>query len=455
MHRSHIKEHPYVEKSSDALAEVEHLAQDRINRLRIAIVERGGDMLASTADLDKLINGLAVQFLNELDDARALSILALISIAKRRQNKAARAVVLNLTRWFGKAPPPLRILSSDDERRAVIKSLWNLKRQWIPQYALAVAMDKQLSKAVRNEALRWAIKGSVTHEDLVSAINSILTGTGVGDVEVASEILSLVLRAVKSADHATGVGFAGHFEALCLTVANASASANSREKYKKLSRQSLLGLAEIFSSAEPAVLFDMSVLRGIVRVLSLEPMNRRLLDKSSSVIIRRMWSIGRTRAAAPDGSALCEIREKLIYASTVLPIAEVAQKYWPDDDKSEEQLLGKNGPSGSLEEARPTPTVLEKLAALLIATERMTWQNAQTEDFQDFSAMTKGVARAAGVETFGTVGEVVAYDPLEHFLDAERGSVQTTVSVRVSGARLIREDGSHRILIRAVVSPHS
>lgn len=60
------------------------------------------------------------------------------------------------------------------------------------------------------------------------------------------------------------------------------------------------------------------------------------------------------------------------------------------------------------------------------------------------------VALKASVEKFGMQYETVEYKPLEHYL-INNVEVQAVV-IHTAGARAIREDGSHRVLIRALVT---
>lgn len=62
------------------------------------------------------------------------------------------------------------------------------------------------------------------------------------------------------------------------------------------------------------------------------------------------------------------------------------------------------------------------------------------------------LATKAGVETFGTQGELTSFKPLEHCPaePVEEGTNEVTV-LRM-GARAIRDNGSTRIITRAIVS---
>jgi len=61
------------------------------------------------------------------------------------------------------------------------------------------------------------------------------------------------------------------------------------------------------------------------------------------------------------------------------------------------------------------------------------------------------VAHYGRVEMFGEVGGMDTFKPLEHFVINPEEGVPEFVLIEVSGVRAVREDGSHRILTRALV----
>lgn len=88
-----------------------------------------------------------------------------------------------------------------------------------------------------------------------------------------------------------------------------------------------------------------------------------------------------------------------------------------------------------------------QIGALLLALER--FKDGETT-IEEVESIAQYLAFKAKVETFGNIGEAVPYKPFEHFPVEHMTEVRDVV-VKMRGARFIRDDGSHRVLIKALV----
>lgn len=86
-----------------------------------------------------------------------------------------------------------------------------------------------------------------------------------------------------------------------------------------------------------------------------------------------------------------------------------------------------------------------QIAALMLAWEDYKTGNTSAEAVEN--AITY-LGSKASVEAFGTEGEQVPFSPFEHYLPTH--AVENVVIER-AGIRAVREDGSHKILTRALV----
>lgn len=59
-------------------------------------------------------------------------------------------------------------------------------------------------------------------------------------------------------------------------------------------------------------------------------------------------------------------------------------------------------------------------------------------------------ALKANVEMFGSVGDIVPFKPFEHFI-CDANAPTTNVEIDTFGVRAVREDGSHRVITKALV----
>lgn len=88
-----------------------------------------------------------------------------------------------------------------------------------------------------------------------------------------------------------------------------------------------------------------------------------------------------------------------------------------------------------------------QIAALMLAWDNYKTGNTSAEAVEN--AITY-LASKASVETFGTEGEQVPFEPFEHYLIDKPHAVENVV-IEIAGIRAIRENGSHKILTRALV----
>jgi hypothetical protein len=91
----------------------------------------------------------------------------------------------------------------------------------------------------------------------------------------------------------------------------------------------------------------------------------------------------------------------------------------------------------------------DQIAVLMQSLHRYKEGNTTIEEV-DFNLQC--LARKAGVETFGVIGETVQYSPFEHFLIDGQRMLGESVVVHMFGVCAIRENGSRKVLSRALVN---
>jgi hypothetical protein len=94
--------------------------------------------------------------------------------------------------------------------------------------------------------------------------------------------------------------------------------------------------------------------------------------------------------------------------------------------------------------------VQDTVAALLTAWHRYKLGKANEAEVSQWIDL---LATRTDVETFGSIGEVVPFKPFEHFPITYINEATTGVEIDTFGVRAIREDGSHRVLTKAIVKP--
>lgn len=93
--------------------------------------------------------------------------------------------------------------------------------------------------------------------------------------------------------------------------------------------------------------------------------------------------------------------------------------------------------------------VQDTVAALLTAWYRYKLGKANETEVSQWIDL---LATRTNVETFGSIGELVPFKPFEHFPITPINKT-TSVEIVTFGVRAIREDGSHRVLTKAIVKP--
>lgn len=94
-------------------------------------------------------------------------------------------------------------------------------------------------------------------------------------------------------------------------------------------------------------------------------------------------------------------------------------------------------------------SVQEAVGALLLTWQRYEEGKATADEF-DFNL--RYLALKASVEVFGTEGEQVPFNPFEHFLINTPNGEITKVKVVEVGVRAVRDNGSKRIIRRALAT---
>ena len=82
----------------------------------------------------------------------------------------------------------------------------------------------------------------------------------------------------------------------------------------------------------------------------------------------------------------------------------------------------------------------------------LTWYKYNVGEASE-AEMTQAInhfALKAKVEMFGDVGETVPFKPFEHFIcDADAPTAE--VEIATSGVHAMRDNGSHRVIVKALV----
>lgn len=407
-----------------------------------------------TEDVGRKVNRLSINLPKEPDEAIAFQCLALIGLAIAKGSKEAAKRKPRPVRWVNAAPPPLHALRNDDERLAAIKLLVPLKASWVIWYALREAADAQTSKALANDLVKWASVASATHADLVRGLSNVIRANQTASLERINQVLKLGIKLLPTSDAEAGVRFAEESADFASAIADFSRRMDTSPKTILEMQGVALSLVEIISAREPAVLLDQITLRGLAILSELPGGWPRSLQKHLTSIARRMVSMALQQVKMRGLNDSVDVRRLLEFASHSLPIEKVSSRFVADREIIKSLLAPiQEAPVGGSVEVSANSGIQEQVAALLVA-----WHNyrsglAEPTGANEVGSLVALVASKAKVETFGSKGDVVPFQPLQHFLGDTSAPPPANVRIEIPGVRAVRSDESHRVLARALVYP--
>jgi hypothetical protein len=348
----------------------------------------------------------------------------------------------------------LNTLANDDERICAIKLLGPFKATWKISYALNEAINTQTSKALANELIKLSIASSTTHADLVKELSRIIQADHTTDLDNVNQALKLVAKLLPSREIESGSYFGEEFCNLASSVVDLSQKNHSSSKVIIEIQKSTLGILETISSREPTILLSEKTLQGLT-ILSKQPGGLpKPLQKNLNPLSSRILSTVLQHAKIYGVDNTVEVRQLLGFACHCLPIEKASAKFTTDRELVKAILSPAKDPAidGS-NELSSHSGIQEQIAALLISWYRYSSDLPDASVVNEVNALVNLVASKAKIEMFGSKGDLVQYQPLQHFLGDSSTQPPTNVRIELPGVTVTRSDNSQRVLIRALVFP--
>ena len=407
-----------------------------------------------TEDVGRKVNRLAINLQKEPDETIAFQCLALIGLAIAKGNKEAAKRKPRPVRWVNAAPPSMQTLRSDNERLGAVKLLAPLKASWVIGYALREAADAKTSKMLANELVKWASVASATHADLVKSLSIIIRANQTISSDRIVQVLKLSTKWLPSSEVEAGAHFAEEFSDLASAIADFGRGMSSSPKTVLEMQEVALSLLEVISTREPAVLLDQTTLRGLAILSKLPGGWPKSLQKHLPSIGRRMVSMALQQIKMHGLNDCVDVRRLLAFASHFLPIEKVSSRFLADREIIKSLFAPiQEAPLGGSVEVSVNSGIQEQVAALLVAWHHYRSGLSEPTGANEVGSLVALVASKAKVETFGSKGDVVPFQPLQHFLGDTSTPPPTNVRIEIPGVRAVRSDESHRVLTRALVYP--
>jgi hypothetical protein len=408
---------------------------------------------AAADDIARKVNLLALHIQKTQDEQEALDALALIGVAIARGSKDAAKRKPRPARWAEARPPLLATLSSAEERLAAIQLLASLRAPWAAGYALEQALEPTTEKLVLASLVKWATKASATQAELLEALNaSISRAASAAEPVRLMAVLKLVSKELASTDGEAGPGFSQKLQALCALLIQLESVRESPAKTRVAFQSQLLALLNTVTAREPALLFDLETTGALATLAEATSGWSSSANKVLAALARRMLSIALHHVRLRGSDEAMDIRQLVQHAASVLPVDKVATRFISERQRiSQLRAPIKTTVTDTDVTSRSLGTMQDHVASMAIAWDALRRQLPDPAVGEEVSNLTEILLREARLERIGQVGDVVAFQPLEHYLAETANQPPTQVRVAVPGVRAQRSDGSQRLVTRSVV----
>jgi hypothetical protein len=430
--------------------------QGVLAELRRALAVPSGERPPSwEEETARLVALTSVDYMKQEDDAIALQDLALVNLAAARGCKGARKRVLDPARWRERPPPSLATgLESADEARAAIKALASLRAGWVINYVVAATNVLSLAP-VRSDLLSWAAANSPNLETLLSSLNATWQDKADQDQSAVFDAAAFLLKPDVLTHYPLGDGFLAEVVDLVEHVHRTSASSGAPEQIRRRStmQAQVISALDWITSIQPATALKpvvpgvlqsaaklstqwaaptrQSLLHILARATNLAALVLTVGNEVAQASAKAMAA--QFAAAIPASLALPRERDALLR----LAIAEAAT-----DRRQTMQF-------------RDAEEMEQAVASLIPEWDIYAQAHAGEQEVQQLGRQIDKIAHLARIERFGVPGAVEAYDPFRHHLAESHGAPPLRIEVVRAGLRIVREDGTERVLLQALAAVHA
>jgi hypothetical protein len=401
------------------------------------------------AEAGRMASLLAVQFPQEADEAKALSIVALVSLAAEKGVKEAKKKSLKLTRWSKASPLPLQKLPYRDEQHAAVLALSKIKSPWALTYIAQALVSPELSVELVPELLRWGRSAAPDWATFVVETYAL----SLASCSQSKRTMVMLKEAPKLLRVAESIPVDKVAETLGTMIRTVIGTADRFREDEKTSVSMLGAGFAVYQQAwqatpalllQPTMVNVLQPLTAAIKALKKKPpgtVDTALLATLSLVgdMVRRfgasateqfkllipMWT-----AAYPD------FQKRVKISATFTPaLASLLETESATSESTEQNYNAESA-----------------FARLLPAWDAFVADLPDANRAASLSAMLQQAAGTVGIAPMGEKGAVVSYDPLSHHLVAEEGESPSQVRIVRSGVHVQRPDGSARVLVAALVA---
>jgi len=397
-------------------------------------------------ELERIVNQLAARYARDKDPELSLNIIATIGLAAKAGNKAAKKVVFDRRRWDTSHPPSLGILRSEDEQLAALKTLASKSAHWLAAYALRTATDPTLSKPVRTQARKVCAKRAGGPAELLDLASQQAAEGSL--VDLLASVSLLVPELAKG----RVTGFVGALERLTDAVGTrlAAGPRPASDDDIRAAHRLLTTILECLARVDPGALIEAPAMRAIVAIDELRTRTSAKPCRRLGDVLKIVWSVARPVVASPGDALAGDTAARLRWLSGTVPVLEAARTTRPDEDAAK-ALENAAAPAAPETDEGISHALADAVADLVRILPADAPPTLDVEAIVELRVRIEACARLAGVEAIGVTGEVMAFDPVTQFLDADDTVTPTRVRVAKPGIGARRTNGSLRIIRKPIV----
>jgi hypothetical protein len=419
--------------------------------LAIPKADRSPDWEEATA---KLVALVAVDYLKQPDDSVALQELALVHLAGTKGCKAARKRELNPLRWRERLPPRLsETFAEADEAKAAVVGMSALRADWVIRFVLEELRSPSLA-AARAELIGWAAANSSSLASLLRALVAAFPPSANDTRTVLLEATALLLRPEFLTTHAIGDDFLISLVDLIGQVATPrsvqeGADRAGSPRVESLAVQAVAAL-DTLTSVRPALLVRPASTALLREAGGRVPHWPTALKQAVTRVLQRVVSLLECLQSVDSSAAASLTAEVSKGYAAALP---AAAKTMPERDALMRLGMLVTGSEEQSASAHVVAEMEQSLATLLAEWDAFATATGASAEVTQIGKQIEAVARLAHVERFGALGDVVAYEPLQHHLTGITDVPPLRVLISRSGVRKRRPDGSFRVILKALAEP--
>jgi hypothetical protein len=380
----------------------------------------------------RLVGQIANDYASQKNHELALTELSLINLAASLGNKNAKKRVLKPSLWLDCAPPSInKVLLSLDEQKMGIKSLSSIKSDWVSLYILD-ELESLGEKKLIPVYLDWLLKHSSDLSGLLSVLNrNNFSPKQISREDWISDLLSYLIQVAPK--QVITDEFIGE---LLKIISHAAIEKNSQDTLQI----QVFELLNITSNYRPSILIA-TTMPSLLAVFEHghQTKNKKLASLQETLAYKTLDIL---RAVSTfnnaDGGELVQL------------LTGGLKKSIHKFDRIQSDFLSPEINGDSNKKSHESYETETTLVALISNWRDYLKSNPSNKGLDQLATRFNELLVHFSIVPVGEEGLTEAYDPFRHELLDEVGKNISTIKVVRPGFGKRREDGSTRILLKAI-----